>query len=332
MKIILDGLGGDNAPEAELVAASEAVREGISLILIGPEKIFKKRLKKEIIKKIEIYNCEERVEMEDSPSEAIRRKKNSTIGLGIKLLKEGYGDAFVSAGNTGAVMAFSLFNLGTAEGVIRPAIGGIVPRKNGASLLIDMGANVDSNALQLTQFAIMGEVYYRIAFNKNSPSIGLLSTGKEKGKGNRVVKEADKILTNAPINYIGLVEGRDIFIGSVDVVVCDGFVGNTVLKSGEALVQFILDAVKEEVKRSPKAIFGYLLMRNALSKVKKELDYSEYGGAPLLGVKKPVFICHGSSPPLAIKNALKLAEKIARDGLIEKVLNAIEESLKWLPT
>ena len=332
MKVILDGLGGDNAPDAEIRGASEAANEGINLIIVGPEKILKKRLKKEVIKKIEIYNCEERIEMEDSPSDAIRKKKNSTIGVGIKLLKEGYGDAFVSAGNTGAVMAFSLFNLGTAEGVIRPAIGGIIPRKNGASILIDMGANVDSNAIQLCQFAIMGEIYYRMAFNNDSPSVGLLSTGKERGKGNRVVKEADKILEKAPINYIGFVEGRDIFMGTADVVVCDGFVGNTLLKSGEALVEFILDAVKEEVKRSPGAIFGYLLMRRALIKVKKNLDYSEYGGAPLLGVKKPVFICHGSSPPLAIKNALKLAEKISKDGLIEKIVTAVEESIKWLPT
>jgi glycerol-3-phosphate acyltransferase PlsX len=332
MKIILDGLGGDNAPDAEIIGASEAVREGVNLIIVGPEKILKRRLKKEMLKKIEIYDCEERVEMEESPSEAIRKKRNSTIGVGIRLLKEGYGDAFVSAGNTGAVMAFSLFNLGTAEGVIRPAIGGIIPRKKGASILIDMGANVDSNAIQLCQFAIMGGVYYRIAFGKNAPSIGLLSTGKERGKGNRVVKEADKILEKAPINYIGLVEGRDVFTGTADVVVCDGFVGNTLLKSGEALVEFILDTVKEEVKRNPRAIFGYLLMRKALIKVKKKLDYSEYGGAPLLGVKKPVFICHGSSPPAAIKNALKLAEKISKDGLIEKVVSAIEESIKWLPT
>lgn len=332
MKVILDGLGGDAAPDTEIIGASEAVKEGIDLIIVGPEKILKRKLKKEIAKRIEIYNCEERVEMEEAPSEAIRKKKNSTIAVGINLLKDGYGDVFVSAGNTGAVMAFSLFTLGTAEGVMRPAIGGIIPRKNGASILIDMGANVDSNAIQLCQFAIMGEVYYRTAFNKNSPSIGLLSTGKEKGKGSRTVKEADKILRRAPINYIGLVEGRDIFAGTSDVVVCDGFVGNTILKSGEALVQFILDSVKEEVKRSPKAIFGYLLMRKALLRVKKELDHSEYGGAPLLGVKKPVFICHGASTPLAIKNALKLAERTSRDGLIEKVLSAIEESIKWLPT
>jgi len=330
MKVILDGLGGDTAPESEIRGAIEAAREGVNLIIVGPEKILKKRLKKEISKKIEIYDCEERVEMADSPSEAVRKKKNSSIGVGIKLLREGHGDAFVSAGNTGAIMAFSLFNLGTAEGVIRPAIGGIIPRKKGASILIDMGANVDSNAVQLCQFAIMGEVYYRMVFAKTHPSIGLLSTGKEKGKGSRIVKEADKILEKAPINYIGLVEGRDIFMGTADVIVCDGFVGNTLLKSGEALVDFILETVKEEVKKSPRAILGYLLMKRALMKVKKNLDYSEYGGAPLLGVKKPVFICHGSSPPAAIKNALKLAERISRDGLIEKVTGAIEESLKWL--
>lgn len=331
-KVILDGLGGDRAPDVEILALKDALKEGLKVLIVGPERVIKKRLGGKMLKNVEIHDCEERVEMKDSPSEALRKKKNSTIGIGVKLLKEGYGDAFVSAGNTGAVMAFSLFTLGTAKGIYRPAIAGVIPRRGGASIMIDMGANVDSSALQLCQFAVMGEVYYRTVFKKARPTVGLLSTGTERGKGNRVVKETDRLLSISPLNYIGPIEGRDIFAGTADVIVCDGFVGNAILKSGEALVEFIIDAVKREVKKRPEAIMGYLLMRKALSKVKRELDYSEYGGAPLLGITKPVFICHGASPPLAIKNALKLASEASRDGLIERVVKAIEESLTWLPT
>lgn len=328
MKIILDALGSDNAPQVEIEGAIQAAKEGVRVILVGPERDLKKKIGG--TKNIEIVNCEERVEMGESPSEALRKKKNSTLGIGLNLLKEGEGDAFVSAGNTGAVMGFSLFTLGTATGVIRPAIGGIMPRKGGASILIDMGANVDSSPKQLAQFAVMGSVYYSIAFQKNSPTVGLLSTGKEKGKGNKLVKETDKLLSSSPLNYIGLVEGRDIFAGTVDVVVCDGFVGNTVLKAGEALVDFIFTQMKEDIKKRVRSLIGALLLKSVFESLKKTLDYSEYGGAPLLGVKKPVFICHGSSPPKAIKNALILAKRTTEEKLIEKVISAIEKSVKWL--
>lgn len=328
MKIILDALGSDNAPKPEIEGAIQAGKKGVKVLLIGPEDSLKPKLKKGV--NIEIYNCNERIEMEESPSEALRKKQNSTIATGINLLKKGIGDALVSAGNTGAVMGFSLFNLGTANGVMRPAIGGAIPRRGGVSILIDMGANVDASPKQLAQFAVMGSVYYSVAFKKQFPTVGLLSTGKEKGKGNRLIKETDKLLSTSPLNYIGRVEGRDLFIGTVDVVVCDGFVGNTVLKAGEALVDFVFTAIKESIQKSITSRLGALLLKSTLKSLKKTLDYSEYGGAPLLGIKKPVFICHGSSSSMAIKNAIILAKRVVEERLIEKVTSAIEESMKWL--
>jgi glycerol-3-phosphate acyltransferase PlsX len=255
--------------------------------------------------------------MGESPLTALRRKKDSSIKVAIELVKSGDADAMVSAGNSGVVMATALFLLGKLPGVERPAIAAVMPTLKGCFVLIDAGANVDCRATHLLQFAVMGEAYARNIFNIEHPKIGLLGIGEEDAKGNELTREAFKLLKDASINFIGNIEGKNIFMGDADVVVCDGFVGNIALKISEGLAETMAKMLKREISERSTGRIGYLFLKSALRSFKKKTDYSEYGGAPLLGISKPCIISHGRSTAKAIKNAVKLAGEFHVKGVLD---------------
>jgi glycerol-3-phosphate acyltransferase PlsX len=256
----------------------------------------------------------------------IRRKKDSSIKVAFDLVKKGEAGALFSAGNSGAVLATAVFVLGKLKGVDRPAIGTIFPTLKGWTLLLDAGANVDCKAFHLVQFAIMGEAYAKYILKVKKPAVGLLSNGEEESKGNELIRETNALLRKTSIGYVGPAEGRDIFNGRADVVVCDGFVGNAALKICEGMAEAIGSMIKEEVKGSFLAKLAYLLARRAVNDIKKKLDYSEYGGAPLLGVDGVVIIGHGRSTAKAVKNAIRLAHEYAQIGLPKLLVQSLEEN------
>jgi glycerol-3-phosphate acyltransferase PlsX len=266
------------------------------------------------------------VAMDESPLAPIRKKKDSSIKVAYDLVKKGEASALFSAGNSGAVLATAVFVLGKLKGLDRPAIGTVFPTLKGWTLLLDAGANVDCKAFHLVQFAIMGEAYAKYILKIEKPAVGLLSNGEEESKGNELIRETNAILRKSSLGYIGPVEGRDIFNGRADVVVCDGFVGNAALKICEGLAETIGSMIKEEVKVSWMAKTAYLLARGAVNEIKKKLDYSEYGGAPLLGVDGVVIIGHGRSSPKAVKNAIRLAHEYAQIGLPKLLVQSLEEN------
>ncbi|MDI6734584.1 MAG: phosphate acyltransferase PlsX [bacterium] len=329
MRIAVDAMGGDHAPEAIVAGVIEALGElnGIAQItLVGKEEIVAKELSRYSIKgmPVVIKNAEQMIEMHESPAQAVKTKKDSSIVVATRALKEGEVQAVVSAGNTGAVMASSLMELGRLEGVNRPAIATLIPTLEGVSILLDVGANVDCKSNQLLQFAMMGDVYARYILKKTNPKIGLLSIGEEEGKGNALTCETFDLLQKTSLNFIGNVEGRDIINGKVDVIVCDGFVGNVVLKFGESLAEMIIGFLKRELSKNISLKLGAFLSKPAFKKFKKLLDYSEYGGAPLLGVDGVCIICHGASSAKAIKNGIR----VACEFIDHQVNLHIEESIK----
>lgn len=310
MRIALDAMGGDRAPAAEVEGAVQAARElGVEVVLVGQEKLILAELARHggRIPGISVVNAPSRVTMEDSPSQVVRRKRDSSIWVATELVKSGNVQAVISAGNTGATMATALFLLGTLEGVERPAIAAVLPTLQGTAVLLDVGANVDCKPAQLLQFAMMGVEYSRSVLNKTDPKVGLLSIGAEDTKGNDLTKEAFKLLKEAPLSFVGNVEGRDVYSGGADVIVCDGFIGNVALKISEGLADAIHRLLKREIAGSRLGRLGYLLFRQSLTKFRRRLDYAEYGGAPLLGVNGLTIICHGRSSARAIKNAFKVA-------------------------
>lgn len=322
-------MGGDNAPVVEVAGAVAACREfGISVTLVGDSS----RLEQELAQHdcrgldIDIFHASEVVGMHDSASDAVRKKKNSSVRLAFDLVKEGKACAAVSAGNSGATMAAGMFVLKRISGIERPAIAQIFPTIKGQTLVLDVGGNVDCKPLHLAQFAIMGEVYARYAMGISRPTVGLLSNGEEDSKGNELTRETNAILRNTSINYAGYVEGRDIFKGTVEVVVCDGFVGNVVLKSAEGLADAAGHMLKQEILKSWVSKLGYLFVRGAFGRFKKIVDYAEYGGAPLLGINGVGMICHGGSNVKAIKNAIRFAHEYARSGVTEHVAQKISEN------
>lgn len=321
MRIALDAMGGDYAPAVTVEGAIEAVSEyrGLSVTLVGNENELINALKEKTYSasSIDIRHASQVVEMGESPLTALRRKKDSSIKVAIELVKSGDADAMVSAGNSGVVMATALFLLGKLPGVERPAIAAVMPTLKGCFVLIDAGANVDCRATHLLQFAVMGEAYARNIFNIEHPKIGLLGIGEEDAKGNELTREAFKLLKDAGINFIGNIEGKDIFRGDADVVVCDGFVGNIALKISEGLAETMAKMLKREISERSTGRIGYLFLKNALRSFKKKTDYSEYGGAPLLGISKPCIISHGRSTAKAIKNAVKLAGEIYVKGVMD---------------
>ncbi|HDH06347.1 MAG TPA: phosphate acyltransferase PlsX, partial [Nitrospirae bacterium] len=307
MKIALDAMGGDFAPASTVEGAIDAINEhqDLSVILVGDETKIRKELDERDCSNlsVSVKHASQTVEMDDSPLSALRHKKDSSIRIAIDIVKSNDADAMVSAGNSGVVMATALYVLGKLPGVERPAIATVMPSLKDHFVLLDAGANVDCKPLHLYQFAIMGEAYASFIFENDNPRIGLLSIGEEDAKGNELTKESFKLIKNSPVNFIGNIEGQDIFSGEADVVVCDGFVGNIALKVSEGLAETIAMMLKREVmeKAALAGKEGSLLIKEAFGNLKKRTDYSEYGGAPLLGISKPCIISHGRSTAKAIK-------------------------------
>lgn len=328
LPIALDVMGGDNAPAAIIDGAILACEElGASIILVGDEYLIREELDRRpgsARLPLTVHHASQRVAMDEQPSQVVRRKRESSIWLATALVKEGKASAVVSAGNTGASMATALFLLGQIPGVERPAIGTLMPTLFGPCLLLDVGANVDCEAHNLLQFAVMGHIYVGELLGRPNPKVGLLSIGEEETKGNELTKEAFKLLRDSPLNFIGNVEGRDIYAGGADVVVCDGFIGNVTLKVSEGLASTILKLLKREIATARWGKLGYLLLRSAFGRFQKRVDYAEYGGAPLLGVNGISIICHGRSSGRAIKNAIRVATECVQQELHVKIRAELE--------
>lgn len=319
IRVAIDAMGGDFGPEpliAGVVAALESKK--FSALLVGDSKVIKPLIPANLLKHIEFIEALEAISMEDGATEALKRKE-STIFKAVDLVKNGLADAVVSAGHSGATMSLATLRLGRLKGVSRPAIATLMPNsKSSSTLVLDVGANVDCRSEHLFQFAVMGEAYAKEILKRNTPKIGLLSNGEEKSKGNEVSKEAYELISKLD-NFTGNAEGGQVFDGSVDVVVCDGFIGNILLKTSEGVAEAITKIIKQEVKRSPMAIAGSVLMKKVFSRLKKQISYDEYGGAPLLGVNGCVIISHGKSNAKAMKNAIFQAINFA-DSNINKVI------------
>jgi phosphate acyltransferase len=331
MKIVVDAMGGDHAPEAIVEGAVLAAREyETPIILTGLSGKIQTELDKhdpDHELPIEIVHADEVVEMHDSPGKVLRSKRKSSMKIGLDLLKQGEGAAFVSAGNTGAVLAYSTVILRPVKGVDRPAIAIQLPTLKGTSILLDAGANVDCKSTQLFQFGIMGHVFAEYVLEKENPSVGLLSIGEEDGKGNEIVKETFQMLKKSHINFIGNLEGKEVYRGNADVIVCDGFTGNVALKISESLAEMIGTNLKLMFQSNWISKLGYLLLKPQLVQFKKKVDHSETGGAPLLGVNGVVIIAHGSSSPKAIKNAIHRAHELSEKNIIEHIKQDIELNL-----
>ncbi len=321
--IALDAMGSDRAPKPEIEGAIHAARHyGVRVLLVGPEATIKAELDRHSTASrlpIEIVHASEYITMQDKV-EAIRGKRDSSMRIGLRLVREGRAGGFVTAGNTGAAMATAKMVLGAIPGVDRPALAAVFPTAPGtAAILLDVGANVDCTPQNLEQFAVMGEIYSRAMFGIRRPRIGLLSIGEEESKGNELTRESFQLLKQLPLNFVGNVEGRDLFNGHVDVIVADGFVGNVALKISEGVANLVRTALKESLKATITRQVGYLLSRSAFSDFKKRIDHTEYGGAPLLGVKGVCIITHGSSNTNAMKNAVRVAAEFAQRGINESI-------------
>ncbi len=329
--IAVDAMGGDHAPRPEVEGAIVAARElGVNILLVGLAPEVKRELAKHSHRglPIEIVPAIEVITMHDSPSQAFRKKKDSSAHIAAKLVRGGQADAMISAGNTGAVMAVARFGLGTLPSVDRPALAAPFPTsRGGTAVLLDVGANVDSKPAHLVQFAVMGEIYYRAIFGTRRPKVALLSIGEEEMKGNELTREAHSRLKQSELNFVGNVEGREIFGGSVDVIVCDVFIGNIALKISEGVAQHIVTLLKDALQSTLSSQVGYVLSRKAYKSFRKKIDYSEYGGAPLLGVRGVTVIVHESSNAHAIKNAVRVATELVRGGVNER----IEQELSTFP-
>lgn len=331
IKIALDAMGGDMAPAGTVEGAISAVKDisqGVKVVLVGRREAIEGHIGREGLDgtKLEIVDAPDVVGMSESPATAIRRKRNSSIAVAMRLHREGEVHAVVSAGNTGAVVASSLLSLGRLPGIERPAIVIYIPTRNGGTVFLDGGANSDCEPQNILQFAYMGVVYAETILRKSGPKVGLLSIGEESSKGNELVRAAHSLLEKSDLNFTGNVEGRDIFMGAVDVVVTDGFVGNVVLKFTESIIYYINSLIREEVSEHPLARLGAVLMRPVFTGLKRTLDYAEYGGAPLVGVNGVVLICHGGSSPRAIKNAIAAAKRHVESGINDRIKVKAEES------
>ncbi len=316
-------MGGDFAPREILEgarAALEAERR-LVLYLVGAPEALASFPDHPRVRKI---LASQRVEMDEAPSEALRRKPDSSIRKAFELVKKGEAQAVVSAGNSGATYACALFTLGRLPGLMRPAIATVLPTLRNPAVLIDAGANVDCKPAHLLQFAIMGTLFAEKILGIPHPRVGLLSIGEEGGKGNFLVKRAHALLRESPLNYLGNVEGRHIYFGEADVIVCDGFVGNICLKVSEGVAEAVVEMLKREIRKDPLALLGFRLARRALKRFRKRTDWREYGGAPLLGVNGVVIIGHGRSDAQAIKNALLTAKKFVETGLVDKLREALD--------
>lgn len=328
MRIAVDAMGGDHAPLVNVDGAVAAAREfGIASLLVGRASELQPLLKDSGYRgpDVQIVDAPEVVTFDDPATAAIRKKRNSSIRIAANCVRDGRAEGLVSAGHTGAAMVCAKMVIGTIAGVDRPALAAVLPNLTGHCLLLDVGANPDAKTSHFKEFAVMGSIYAELAFGKKKPSIGLMSIGEEESKGTDKTKEAFKTLKETGLNFVGNVEGRDVFNGSVDVIVTDGFTGNVILKVSESLSEMVEKALREEIKRTLQASVGFLLSRTAFRRFKQRLDYSEYGGAPMLGVKGCVIICHGRSSAKAIKNAIRFAAEFSKQRLAEKIQAQIAE-------
>jgi len=323
VKIVVDAMGGDYAPQAVVAGAIDATKElDLNIVLVGLEDQVRRELSRYSYNpdRIEIIHATEVVDMHDSAATSIRKKRNSSITVGINLLKDHSYNAFVSAGNTGAVVAASMVFLGMLTGVDRPGIGIVIPTLKKFAFMIDLGANTGAKPQHLLQYALMSMVYMREVLGVQNPGVGLLNIGEEESKGTDFQKEAHKLLGERLPNFIGNIEANEIFMGKCDCVVCDGYVGNIALKVTEGLMESAGALIKREVLKDPLALIGSILMKWRLEKIKKLADYSEYGGAPLLGVNGIVMISHGRSNPKAIKNAIRAAKREVEHKILSIML------------
>jgi len=331
MRVALDAMGGDYAPAVTIEGAIDTINdfEDVEIVLVGDETVIARELdgKRFLSQRISIKHSSQVVAMDESPTVAIRKKKDSSIRRGIELVKSGEADAFVSAGHSGVVMATALLVLRASDFVDRPAIATIMPTLKSPLILIDAGANLYCKPNNLLQFALMGSTYCKMILGRPEPRVALVSTGEEDTKGNELIKETFKLLKEADIHFIGNVDGKDIFTGEYDVIVCDGFTGNVILKTSEGLADILIKMLKREVANLTAGRIGYLLLKPALRNFKKKTDYDEYGGAPLLGINGTCIISHGRSTSKAIKNALRVASDFAENKVYETISAAIERDI-----
>ncbi|HZI17158.1 MAG TPA: phosphate acyltransferase PlsX [Pyrinomonadaceae bacterium] len=333
-KVVVDAMGSDRAPHPEIDGALAAARDlGVGVLLVGRPSVVEPELRRcgwrrQGDRGIELVEAEEVIGMDEAVATAIRRKKRSSLRVGARLVADGKADGFVSAGNTGAAMATAKMVIGMLPGVDRPALAALVPTKSGRpTLLLDVGANSECKAHHMAQFAIMGDAYSRTVLGTPRPSVGLMSIGEEEAKGNDLTKEAFPLLRDlASLNFVGNVEGRDVFTGQVDVIVTDGFTGNVMLKLSEGLQEAVISMIKRELSATVITKTGAMLARPAFKNLKKRLDYAEYGGAPLLGVRRMVVICHGSSNARAIRNAIRNVKEFSEHGAQERIERGLAES------
>ena len=322
MRIAVDGMGGDFAPEAVVEGAALALREyGVDVTVVGrPESL---QPLCEMYPGLAIEPASEVIEMDEHPAQAVRRKQDSSMSVSARLCKDGRADGWVSAGNSGAIMAAALFIQGRVRGIERPALGTIMPTANGFAYFVDVGANVDARPEFLVQFAQMASVYSERTLGVARPRVGLLSNGEEPGKGSELVKEAYARLEQAPLNFVGNVEGKDIFAGKADVVVADGFVGNVAIKMAEATAEFLFRTLREEIPKSLAGKVGGLLIRPKIRQIRARVDWREFGGAPLLGIDGVAVVAHGRSDATAVKNAIRVARDAVRSGLVDNIRSAV---------
>lgn len=327
MKIIVDAMGGDHAPRVVIEGSIAALKEyaNVEVGLVGDEPTINSLLCRHNYdrRRLSVHHASEVIGMSESAANSVRRKRNSSIVVGVNLVKEGQGEAFFSAGNTGAVVCAATLGLRLLPGIERPGIAVVTPTQKGPCVVIDVGANIDPKPSQLLQYGIMGSVYSKYILKKENPAVGLLNIGEEESKGTEFVKETYELLEKSRLNFVGNVEGKDLFSGKCDVVVCDGFVGNIALKVSESVAETIQKFLKRHILSSLMGKIGLIFLKPSLTRFKKEMDYAEYGGAPLLGVDKPVIIGHGRSNSRAIKNAIRAAKEEVERRFNDKILEAL---------
>jgi glycerol-3-phosphate acyltransferase PlsX len=334
MRIVLDAMGSDNYPEPEVQAAVEASRLiGSTIVLVGHQDVLGQRIKSLAGDNhdVKIIHAPEVLEITDKPAKNARRKAENSMAVGMDLIKSGQGDAFITAGNTGGAMANALFRLGRIRGVKRPALTALFPVKGGHCVVLDIGANADCKPEFILQFAQMGSIYAEKVLKKSNPRVGLLSNGEEPGKGNELVKDTYPLLSDSGLNFIGNVEGKELFGGQVDVVVTDGFTGNVLLKTSEAVARMLTDILSSELTSSARLKVGALLAKPAFGTLKKTLDPAEVGAAPLLGINGLVFVGHGRSDSRALVNAIRVAREAVNSDLLSALKNAIQDRLSSDP-
>jgi len=328
MRIAIDVMGGDNAPRAIIEGSILAFREyGAELYLVGLKNEIVKYLSEEekINPKINIVEASEIINVDEAPVNAIKHKKDSSLVVGLKLVKDGNCDAFISAGSTGAFLAGSLLKVGRIKGIDRPALSPLIPTLKGNCMIIDAGANVDCKPRNLQQFAVMGSIYMENIMKIDNPRVGLLNIGAEVTKGNELTKESFELVKNSGVNFVGNVEARDIISGVCDVCVCDGFAGNVLLKTTEGVAMTLFKLLKDEFTKSVKTKLGAVLLKDNLKNIKKQFDYTEVGGAPFLGINGIMIKAHGSSDAKAIKNAIRQAKLLYDNNCLDTIMNEISK-------